>query len=301
MEFKSLRGKDKWLPHLFGHEGVGVVKMIGKGVKGLKVGTYVILSWIKSNTSKDSSGFILHKKKKINYGPVTTFGNYSLISSNRVYKLPKNIDIKSAALYGCAIPTGMGVVVNEAKPKKNNLCLVVGLGGVGVFSLIALKAIGVKTIVGIDNNEKRIKFIKKLGFKNIINIKNKNYISKIFKITVNKKFDFIFESTGKSKSIENSFELLNSRIGILYFTSHPKKREKISLNPHELISGKKIFGSWGGKAKLNRDIPKFNNLILKSKIKLHKLYRVYSFTSIENLLKNFSKLSTPRSLIKMKH
>ena len=64
MEFKSYRGKDKWLPHLFGHEGVGVVRMIGKGVKGLKVGTYVILSWLKSNNSKDSSGFVLHKKKK---------------------------------------------------------------------------------------------------------------------------------------------------------------------------------------------------------------------------------------------
>ena len=116
MEFKSYRGKDKWLPHLFGHEGVGVVRMIGKGVKGLKVGTYVILSWLKVITQRTIR--ICFTQKKINYGPVTTFGNYSLISANRLYKLPKIIDIKSAALYGCAIPTGMGVVVNEAKPKK---------------------------------------------------------------------------------------------------------------------------------------------------------------------------------------
>ena len=105
--------------------------------------------------------------------------------------------------------------------------MVVGLGGVGVFSLIALRAIGVKTIVGIDNNKNRIKFIKKLGFKNIININNKNYLSKIFNITQNKKFDFIFESTGKSKSIENSFKLLNDKIGILY-SSHLKGRKNIT-------------------------------------------------------------------------
>ena len=146
MEYKLFRGKDKWLPHMFGHEGAGIVKMIGKGVKGLKIGNKVILSWIRNNNSNDVSGFIRHKKKKINYGPVTTFGNYSLISSNRVYRLPKNIELESAALYGCAIPTGMGVVVNEAKPKKNDVCLVVGLGGVGIFSLIALKAIGVKKL-----------------------------------------------------------------------------------------------------------------------------------------------------------
>ena len=301
MEYRSLRGKDKWLPHMFGHEGVGTVKMLGKEVKGLKVGNKVILSWIKKNNYKDSSGFILLGKKKINYGPITTFGNYSLISSNRVYRLPKDIELKSAALYGCAIPTGMGVVVNEAKPKKNNICLVVGLGGIGVFSLIALKAIGVKTIVAIDNNYKKINFIKKLGFKNSININSKDYIRKINKITLNKKFDYIFESTGKSKSIENSFRLLNDNKGKLYFSSHPKKGEKISIDPHELISGKKIFGSWGGGTKLNQDILKFNNLILKSKIKLSRLYKIYPMYSVKRLLKNFTKSNIPRIIIKMNH
>ena len=65
MEYRSLRGKDKWLPHMFGHEGVGTVKMLGKEVKGLKVGNKVILSWIKKNNNKDSSGFILLGKKKL--------------------------------------------------------------------------------------------------------------------------------------------------------------------------------------------------------------------------------------------
>ncbi len=301
MEYRSLRGKDKWLPHMFGHEGVGIIKMIGKKVSGLKVGNKVILSWIKNNNTRDVSGSILHNKKKINYGSVTTFGNYSLISSNRIYRLPKNIEFKSAALYGCAIPTGMGVVINEAKPKKKDICSVVGLGGVGIFSLIALKAIGIKKIIGIDNNSKRLNFLKKLGFKNLININDKNYISKINNITLGKKFDYVFESTGNSKSIENAFELLNNKSGKLYFSSHPKKGQKISINPHDLISGKKIFGSWGGGSNLNKDILKFNNLILKSKINLKKLYKIYTFKTLYKLLDNFSKLSTPRTIVKMKH
>ena len=301
MEYRSLRGKDKWLPHMFGHEGVGIIKMIGKKVRGLKVGNKVILSWIKNDNAKDVCGSIFHNRNKINYGAVTTFGNYSLISSNRIYRLPKNIEFKSAALYGCAIPTGMGIVINEAKPKKKDICSVVGLGGVGIFSLIALKAIGIKIIVGIDNNSKRLNLIKKLGFKNLININSKNYISEIYKITSGKKFDYVFESTGHSKSIENSFKLLNNNSGKLYFSTHPKKGQKISINPHELISGKKIFGSWGGASNLNKDIVKFSNLISKSKIKLNKLYKIYTFDTLEKLLDSFSKLSTPRTIIKMKH
>ena len=105
---------------MFGHEGVGIIKMIGKKVRGLKVGNKVILSWIKNDNAKDVCGSIFHNRNKINYGAVTTFGNYSLISSNRIYRLPKNIEFKSAALYGCAIPTGMGIVINEAKPKKKD-------------------------------------------------------------------------------------------------------------------------------------------------------------------------------------
>ena len=301
MEYRAMRGKDKWLPHMLGHEGVGIIKKIGKGVKKFKIGDKVILSWIKSKKGKDASGSFLHNKKKINYGPITTFANYSLISANRVYKIPKNIKFRDATLYGCSIPTGMGIVINEAKPKKKDICLVAGLGGIGIFSLIALKALGIEIILGVDNNQSRLDFLKKLGFKNLVNITDKNYLEKINKITQNKKLDYVFESSGKTSSIQKFFDLLNMRYGKLYFSSHPKKGDKIFLNPYELICGKKIFGSWGGGSDLDKDLKIFSKLLKRSKIRLDKLYGVYSFNNIKKLIKNFPKLNRPRTIVKMQH
>ena len=300
MEFKGLRGKDNWLPHMFGHEGAGEIVKLGKNIKNLKVGDKVILSWLK-RTDKNISGYIKNNSKIINYGPVTTFGNYSLISENRIYKLPKQIPIEDAAMYGCAIPTGMGIVTNEAKPKKIDKCAVVGLGGVGIFSLIALKAIGIKQIVGLDINQKKIGLIKKLGFKNILNLKNKDCFKKILKITNNKKFDFVFESSGHSSSIEESFELLNTTKGRLYFSSHPKNQDFIKIKPHELISGKKIFGSWGGKSNLDKNLLTFYKLIKKTNIKLKDLYQIFKLSDLKIIMNNYSKLDKPRAIIKMEH
>ena len=300
MEFKGLRGKDSWLPHMFGHEGSGIIIDKGKGVKNFKIGDKVILSWLKNrNKGDDISGCIYKNKKKINFGPVTTFASHSLISENRIYKLPRNIKLIDAALFGCAIPTGMGLVVNEAKPNKKDICLVAGLGGVGVFCLIALKALGIKKIIGVDISNKKINYLKKLGFNNLMNLKNKNYLKRLMKITNNQKIDFIFETTGKSNSIQNLFKLLNDKTGKLYFSSHPKKGEKISLDPHELIKGKKIFGSWGGNSNLNKDIIIFNKLIKKSKIKLNKLYRVYPFEKLKKLIKSFPNSTEPRSVLRL--
>ena len=79
-------------------------------------------------------------------------------------------------------------------------------------------------------------------------------------------FDFCVESAGLTETIEMGFNLINKDKGQLFFASHPPNNEKISLSPHELISGKKIFGSWGGEVDPDRDIPKLWKLIKKSKI-----------------------------------
>ena len=118
MEYKGLRGYDKWLPHAFGHEAVGIIVSIGKNIKKFKVKQKIILSWIRKKGSEVSGKIMYGKKNHFNYGPITTFSSYTLVSQNSAFPIPKNIKIKSASLFGCAIPTGMGMVLNEAKPKK---------------------------------------------------------------------------------------------------------------------------------------------------------------------------------------
>ena len=297
MEYHGNRGIDKWLPHMFGHEAVGKVISKGIGVSKIRSNDLVILSWLKKNTKRnDENGKIKTKKKQINYGPISTFSTFSLIDKSRIYKLPKYISLKHASLYGCSIPTGMGVVLNEARPNKNKTCLVVGVGAVGIFTLIALQGIGVKKIICMDNNPKRLNFLKKLGFKNLINSNSANYEKKLSVIT-NAGVDYCFECSGQAKMITKCFNYL-SRLGRLYFVSHPKSEDLISLSPHDLISGKRIFGSWGGNSKLDTDLLKFHKVISKSKINIDKIYQLVKFKDIKQLFKNKKKINKPKIILK---
>ena len=111
----------------------------------------------------------------------------------------------------------MGVVLNEARPAKNTTCLVVGVGAVGIFTLIALKGIGIKKIICMDNDPKRLSFLQKLGFKNLINSNNVNYEKKLNKM-INSGVDYCFECSGQAKMITKCLNFI-SRYGKLYFVS----------------------------------------------------------------------------------
>ena len=140
-----------------------------------------------------------------------------------------------------------------------------------------------------------------MGLKIELNLKNKDYFKKILKITNNKKFDFVFESSGHSSSIEESFELLNTTKGRLYFSSHPKNQDFIKIKPHELISGKKIFGSWGGKSNLDKNLLTFYKLIKKTNIKLKDLYQIFKLSDLKIIMNNYSKLDDNVLKLKMEH
>ena len=175
MEYQGRR-RIKYLPHGFGHEAAGVVKDVGAEVKKVKIGDKVILSWIKGG-GKDLGGYKLKnsKNKNINFGPISVFSSYALVNENRTFfKTPKN-EFLEAVLYGCAVPTGAGIVLNELpKLRKSNKVCLIGTGGIGMMSFITLLKSKCKIFV-IENN-KKIKFLKKFKVNFISRQKNlKNY------------------------------------------------------------------------------------------------------------------------------
>jgi S-(hydroxymethyl)glutathione dehydrogenase/alcohol dehydrogenase len=299
MEIDGKRGKDNYLPHLLGHEGVGVVEKIGRGVKEFKKNDIVIIGWMRNDNHKYYSDLKfeeINSKINVNYGPVSTFGNYSVIAENRLVLKPINLNLKLATLFGCAILTGAGMVINQAKPKKNDRVLVLGLGAIGLSAVAALKCLKVKNIIAIDSLDSRLIVAKKLGATKILNIKKNN-----LKNILENNFDFCFESAGNTKTIELGFEKLKSS-GQLFFASHPKKYSKIRIDPHEMIKGKKIFGSWGGQCVPKKDVPKIFNIFYKNKIKLSLfISKIYKLNQINTAIKDFKKGNVIRPLIKMEH
>ncbi len=301
MEVRGKRGEDQWLPHLLGHEGSGIVVAIGQGVTKVAVGDDVILGWVKGE-GLDAPGAIYKIGNKIiNSGRVTTFANFTVVSESRLVKKPEHLAYDQAVLFGCALPTGAGMVLNELKPSVDSFVAVIGLGGIGISALLALRALSINKIIAIDISDEKLDFAKQLGANYAFNSKEEHLYESIINLT-NGGVDYCIESGGHVSTIELGFSLIRKGGGKLIFASHPEHGEKIRLDPHELISGKKIIGSWGGQSKPDNDIPTIYSLFAKSNFLLNDLItKRYKLEEINIALYDLECGRVFRPLIVMEH
>ncbi len=298
MEIQGKRGEDKYLPHLLGHEGSGVVLAVGPGVKKVKSKNRVVLTWIKSK-GIDADTPIFHDDVGIvNAGKVTTFNQFAVISENRCVVLPAHIPMDIGALLGCAVLTGFGIITRELKPKHGASIAIFGLGGIGMSALIACLALSPSKLIVVDINPKKLKLAKELGATHCINAAVTNPVDAIKKLTINTQgVDYSVDCSGFIRTIEQAFESIR-RGGKTIFASHPPAGQKISIDPFELINGKKIFGSWGGSSRPDIDIPLIGKLIKSKKINLEKLIsKKYTITNINKAISDFEEGKILRPLI----
>ena len=298
-EIFGAKGPDKYVPHTLGHEASGNIMQVGPGIKNFKIGERVVLSWIKKKGSSSVNPFYLDKKnKKINSGLVSTFSNFTVVSKDRVYKIPANLPMDIAALFGCALPTGFGIVLNYLKKiSKNDYVGIYGVGGVGIMSLIALKSLGIKNIYAIDKNKKNLNIAKKFGCKFTLTLEN--FEKKILNKFINKKnIKYNFEMSGNKMMMEAAIRNL-SNSGSMIFAGNTKKGDFIKLNPYDLIFGKKIFGFSGNNVSLEKNLKNYIKIIKKIHFKkISNIFSTYKFKNINNAILDFKKGTVLRPLIK---
>jgi Zn-dependent alcohol dehydrogenase len=266
-------GKDKFIPHLLGHEGSGKVIDVGKNVKHVKKNDLVVLHWMK-NINGEQSGtpkfYYNNSNKKINAGWITTFSEFSVLSSNRVTKIPRNTNKKIAALMGCCLTTGIGTILNQSKVKKENKVLVVGAGGVGLSLIIGLKISNIKNVTVADISNSNLLKAKKFGIKKILNTKNSfNEIDN---------YDSVFIATGNKKAIEFAIKITKAPVDI-FFIGVPSPNITIKIDALDLHRKKNLVGSSGGEIKPHKDINKYLKFYNKNKSLFNKI--ILSTVSLE--------------------
>lgn len=299
MEIDGKRGEDKYLPHLLGHEGVGIVLEIGEGVTKVQPNDEIVLGWIKGE-GLESGGCQYHTSDglKINSGAVTTFSEFAIVSENRLTKKPKHTPLDLAVLYGCAVPTGLGMVLNTIPEDHRGMVGFVGLGGIGLSALLAAKLRQFKKVIAIDVNPEKLRLALELGATHLINPLEENTQEKVKILTNGIGLDFCFESAGSVKTIELAFDITRRFGGKCVFASHPASDEKITLNPFELICGKKIEGTWGGDSIPDQDINKFDDYYQKKLLPLEKLIsKKYLLENINHAIEDLKNKKIARALI----
>lgn len=298
-EFKGIKGPDRFLPHLLGHEASGVVEETGPGVSKVGPGDYVVLSWIKGPGLEASSSQYLLGDKKINSGAITTFSTFSVVSENRITKIPEKLPADVAALLGCAVPTGAGMVKNTLRAEPGSSIAVFGLGGVGLSAVLYASAVGCGKVIGVDVNGQKLELASKLGATHVINSSNDAVLEKLKELTGGAGVDYAIESSGVKGVMELAFEAIKPG-GTAVIAGNIRKGDKICLDPYGLISGKKIFGTWGGETRPEKDIPFYAEQYLAGKLKLDKLItHVYTLDQVNESFSELEKGNVGRALIKL--
>jgi S-(hydroxymethyl)glutathione dehydrogenase/alcohol dehydrogenase len=298
MEARGRRGEDRFLPHLLGHEGSGVVLATGDGVDKVARGQKVVLGWIKGRGADIPATRYRHGGSFINAGAVTTFNEYAVVSENRCVALPEGVPMDIAVLFGCALLTGAGMVTHEIKPPTGSSIAVFGLGGVGMSALIACRLHHPEQLIAIDVAPDKRRLATELGATATIDSSSCDPVDEVRRLTNGQGADFSIEATGLARTIELAFAAVRRGGGLCVFASHPGNGERISLDPYELIAGKRIAGSWGGGCDPDRDVPRFAELYRSGKLALDKLLpRRYALDEINVALDDLEQRRAGRPLI----
>ncbi len=270
-EIQEKGGKDKFLPHLLGHEGVGIVLEVGPGVSKVKKKDQVILHWVKgSGINSETPKYYDKNDKIINAGWVTTFNEIAVVSENRITKVKNAIKKKELSLLGCAASTGLSISLKQAKLSNKDKIIIYGCGGVGLFIIQGAKYAKVNQIIAIDNNNNSLKMAKKCGATNFFNSNLKSYKKKIKLYLSENNANKVFVTVGSKTVIEHAVNL-TSIPGQTYVIGVPFYNSIIKVNAFDLMHKKDLLGSLGGDFEPDNDIYKYIKLNKLKKISLKKI------------------------------
>ena len=248
-EISGNKGNSGLVPHLLGHEGCGVVDSIGLGITKVRPGDRVVMHWRKGSGIESDFPYYIDQGKRISAGKVTTLSEYSIVSENRITKVPDDTHPEVAAMLGCSLSTALGVVENEIDFKLGQSVLVVGMGGVGQNLILSLQFIGCHSPHVFDKSENKRITAAKLG-------------SGRFAIDVNdldNEYDLILDTTGSAEVFDWATSKLSGS-GKLVLIGQPNPTKPLSIiSPYSLFSGegKTIKTTQGGKFNPELDLPRY--------------------------------------------
>lgn len=283
-------------PAILGHEGAGIVREVGAGVKSVKPGDHVIPLYTpecrecdyclhpKTNLCQairptqgkglmpdGTSRFSLNGKPILHYMGCSTFSNFTVLPEIAVAKIRSDAPFDKVCYIGCGVTTGVGAVVFDAKVEPGSNVVVFGLGGIGLNVIQGTRMVGANKIIGIDINPKRIEIAKQFGMTHFINPKETpNLIEAISDLT-NGGADYSFECIGNVQTMRQALECCHKGWGESIIIGVAGAGQEISTRPFQLVTGRVWRGSAFGGARGRTDVPKIVDWYMDKKINIDDL------------------------------
>ncbi|EHA1125892.1 S-(hydroxymethyl)glutathione dehydrogenase/class III alcohol dehydrogenase [Vibrio navarrensis] len=268
-------------PAILGHEGGGIVEMVGEGVTSVEVGDHVIplytaecgeckfcksgktnlCSAVRATQGKGlmpdgTTRFYKDGEPIFHYMGCSTFSEYTVLPEISLAKVNKEAPLEEICLLGCGVTTGMGAVMNTAKVNKGDTVAIFGLGGIGLSAIIGARMVGASRIIGIDINEKKFELAKQLGATDCINPQkfDKPIQDVIIEMT-DGGVDFSFECIGNVNVMRQALECCHKGWGESVIIGVAGAGQEISTRPFQLVTGRVWRGSAFGGVKGRSQLP----------------------------------------------
>jgi S-(hydroxymethyl)glutathione dehydrogenase/alcohol dehydrogenase len=266
LEVSGARGPDRFLPHLIGHEGVGIVETVGPGVVKVAPGDQVVLSWIRG--SGRDGGAVVYESSRgpVNAGAIATFCERPVVSEQCVTRVDPPVDPDVAVLAGCAIPTGAGAVLHAMPAPPDGAVAILGAGGVGLAAVCGAVLAGWPTILVADLRPARLERARQLGATHGLHAGEQDLAAEVRRIT-GAGCDLVVECAGSQAAMEAAVRLAKPCGGKVVIVGNLPAGGRMTVDPFDLISGRSLCGSWGGGVEPDRDIPRFVRLMAQGIVK----------------------------------
>ncbi|SFB72720.1 alcohol dehydrogenase [Flexibacter flexilis DSM 6793] len=306
------------LPMVLGHEAAGVIEQVGEGVTQYAVGDHVVFSFLPScghcvncqsgrpalcaNGAKaNGEGVLLGGHRRIkkdgkyyfHHLGVSGFADYTVASVDSLVKIDKTIPFEIAALFGCAVMTGMGAVVNTSKVKAGDSVLVVGLGGVGLSAILGANAAGASKVIAADISEYKRNSALEFGAHEVVNSADADALKNL-KANNDGGVDISVEFAGVVPALEFAYNA-TKRGGTTVTGALPHPDARLSLSPLALVADEKsLKGCYLGSCVPIRDIPAYLKLYQTGRLPVEKL--ITHRLKLEDINEGFERLAAGEAI-----
>ena len=283
------------LPMALGHEAAGEVVEVGAGVADLEVGDHVVFSFVPScgtcdyclggraalcapGAKANNDGVLLGGDRRLHQGDATInhhlgvsgFAEHAVTSRRSAVKIPKDLPFEIAAVFGCAVLTGMGAVVHTAGLRAGQSVLVVGLGGVGLSAVLGAVAAGARQVIAADIAEDKLELTKAMGATHVVNSKDADAVQQVKDISGGG-VDIAAEFAGVGPALEFAFAA-TGKGGSTVTAGLPHPDTRLAVSPVQMVAEERRFlGSYLGGHVPALDIPEYIALYQAGRLPVDKL------------------------------
>ncbi|HYF49860.1 MAG TPA: zinc-dependent alcohol dehydrogenase family protein [Planctomycetota bacterium] len=269
------------MPMVLGHEATGIVRETGVGVKDFKAGDHVVFSYVpvcghclpcgtgraamcENGAAANVAGTLLTGAKRFSFEGkplhhhigVSGFSQLTVCAQESLVKIDPSVPLDKAALFGCAVLTGVGAVVNTAKVPAGSSVAVFGMGGVGLSAILGARAAGCTPIIAVDTLPAKLELAKKAGATHTVNAAQGDAAQALKDLTKGGP-QYVFEAVGSEKALAQAYAATR-RGGVTVTIGLPHPSKQLSISALSLVAEERtLMGSYMGSAVPRRDVPRF--------------------------------------------